>query len=254
MIADRGNGRVRKLAPSAVPAPLVEWDCVNAASRLSGPVAPGELVTILGTDLGPSDAVAGRVLDSGRLATALAGTEVWIGGTPAPLLSASYQSIVAQVPYEVPENDSVEVLVRRGGATKMRLFTAVQETAPALFTADGGAGQASATNEDGELNSTERPAAAGSVLTLFATGEGLTSPRSVTGKPAAAPYPAPVHGYAVKIGGRDAKILFAGSAPGYVGLLQINVRIPDETPPGVQSVTLKVGSATSQPGVTIVTR
>ncbi|HEX8986101.1 MAG TPA: IPT/TIG domain-containing protein [Bryobacteraceae bacterium] len=254
LIADRGNGRVRKLAPSTAPAPAMEWDCVNAASRLSGPVAPGELVSILGTDLGPSDPVAGRVLDSGRLATSLEGTEVWIGGTPAPLLSVGYQSIVAQVPYEVPGNDSVEVLVRRGGAAKMRLFTAVQETAPALFTVEGGAGQASATNEDGGLNSSERPAAAGSVVTLFATGEGATSPESVTGKPAVAPYPVPVHVYAVKIGGRAAQVLFVGSAPGYVGLLQINVRIPKETAPGVESVELKVGSAVSQPGVTIVTR
>jgi uncharacterized protein (TIGR03437 family) len=158
------------------------------------------------------------------------------------------------VPYNVPVNEPVEVLVRRGGAAKMRLFTAVQATAPALFTVEGGTGQVSATNEDGGLNSAGHPAAAGSIVTLFATGEGATSPQGVTGRPATTPYPAPVHAYAVKIGGRAADVLFAGSAPGYVGLLQVNVRIPKETAPGVQAVELSVGSSASQPGVTIVTR
>jgi uncharacterized protein (TIGR03437 family) len=34
------------------------------------------------------------------------------------------------------------------------------------------------------------------------------------------------------VGGHDAKVLFAGLAPGAVGLYQINVRIPEDAPTG----------------------
>jgi uncharacterized protein (TIGR03437 family) len=255
-VADRANSRVRKLAPAAagpVEPPAVQLNLVNTASLLPGPVAPGELVSIFGTGLGPGTAAPGR-LDGGVLDTNLAGTEVLFDGVPAPLLYAQYSRINLQVPYEMSGRTSANVEIREGGVTKQRLVTALAESAPAIFTADGGSGPAATINEDGTVNSAANPAKPGSIVTIYATGEGQTSPAGTTGKLAAAPYPVPLSQVSLTIDGRDAAIVFAGSAPGYAGLLQINARIPESARSGAAPVEVAIGSGKSQPGVTIAVR
>jgi uncharacterized protein (TIGR03437 family) len=115
---------------------------------------------------------------------------------------------------------------------------AVVAAAPGIFTVSGGAGQAAANNQDGSLNSASNPAARGSVVSLYATGQG-----SSTGN------------VLLTIAGYNAPILFAGPAPGFVGLMQINAQIPGGfLPPGIQPVTLFIGAAVSQAGVTLAIR
>ncbi len=253
-VAERGNGRVRRLEPSSAPPPSLDWDLVNAASQLSGPVAPGELVSLLGKDLGPSNPAPGRLLSSGLLATSAAGTQVFFDGSPAPLLLTGYGRVNLQVPYTIAGSSTTEIEVWRDGALKLRMIAAVRETVPALFTVSGGTGPAAATNEDGAPNSATSPAAAGSIVTLFATGEGETDPKSMSGKPAAAPYHAPAHACSLRIGGRDAKIVSAASAPGAVGVLRIEARVPEGTGTGAQPLELRIGAPRSQPGVTLAIR
>jgi uncharacterized protein (TIGR03437 family) len=56
----------------------------------------------------------------------------------------------------------------------------------------------------------------------------------------------------VTIGGKSAEVLYAGAAPGLIsGVLQVNVRLPDGIASGAVPVEVRVGSASSQPGVTI---
>jgi uncharacterized protein (TIGR03437 family) len=101
------------------------------------------------------------------------------------------------------------------------------------------------------VNSADNSASSGSIVTLFATGQGLTSPPSVTGKAAAEPYPQPVGPVRVSIGGQDAEILFAGSAPDTVGVIQVNVRIPAAPAGSAAGVLLTIGETTSQNGVQV---
>jgi uncharacterized protein (TIGR03437 family) len=125
-------------------------------------------------------------------------------------------------------------------------------TAPGLFTMENGTGQAVAVNQDGTLNAPGNPAARGSIMTLYATGEGQTLPRGADGVPAQSPLPKPVLPVQVRIGGLPVEVLYAGSAPGFVGLMQINVRVPAGfVPSGALQVVLYVGGASSQPGVTV---
>jgi uncharacterized protein (TIGR03437 family) len=130
---------------------------------------------------------------------------------------------------------------------------AVAEAAPAIFAASGGAGQAAATNQDGSVNSAASAAPRGAIVTLYATGEGQRSPAGVTGLLAAAGQ-VPLLPVSVTIGGEPAEILYAGAAPGYAGLMQVNARVPASLAPGDQPVALRVGSAESQPGVTVAVR
>jgi uncharacterized protein (TIGR03437 family) len=106
-------------------------------------------------------------------------------------------------------------------------------------------------NPDGSVNSLTQPAPKNSIITLYATGTGLSSGSNITGQQATAPYAQPAASIALSIAGIPADILFAGSAPGFVGMLQINARTPASfVPSGPNSVVLTVGGASS-PALTI---
>jgi uncharacterized protein (TIGR03437 family) len=127
-------------------------------------------------------------------------------------------------------------------------------TAPGIFTASGtGSGQAAAVNQNGTLNSASAPAPTGSIISLFMTGEGQTTPAGVNGKPATAPYPKPIFGPGVRIGGQPAVVTYYGGAPGEVaGLMQVNVQIPLSIQPGnAVPVLVQMGNASSQTSATI---
>ena len=139
------------------------------------------------------------------------------------------------------------------GAKSDPISVSVAPSAPGLFTLDAtGKGQAAAFNEDGSLNTASRPARVGTIVSLYATGEGQTSPTGVDGQPTTTPFPKPLLPVQVTIDGKPAEITYAGGAPGIVaGLMQINARIASNAQVGNVPVVITVGSASSQPGVTI---
>ncbi len=212
----------------------------NGASNLAGPVAPGEIVVIFGTGLGPSQLVLGQ--NSSAV--------VRFGGIVAPLLYASATQVSAIVPYGV-KGPTATLTVDYAGQTATS-SVAVAQSAPALFTADSsGAGQAKALNPDGSTNSVARPAAPGSVITLFATGEGQTSPAGIDGKLADDPAPRPLLDVQAFVAGRGATVRSAGGIPGVVaGLMRVEVEIPAGTPGGSVPVAISMGGVMS-PTVTI---
>jgi uncharacterized protein (TIGR03437 family) len=129
---------------------------------------------------------------------------------------------------------------------------------PGIFTADSsGSGQALAANQDYSANSSQNPATAGSVITLYATGGGQTSPIVTDGSVVTAGQllPRPVLAVTALIGGQPATVLYAGGSPGMVaGVMQVNVQVPGGLPAGPVPVTLQVGGQSSQSGVTIAVR
>jgi uncharacterized protein (TIGR03437 family) len=134
-------------------------------------------------------------------------------------------------------------------------------TVPALFTANGsGSGPAAAFNQDLSYNSPTNLAAKGSIVVLFMTGEGQTSPPGVTGKvttvSSTSPLtPQPLLPVAVLINGQPATIAFYGEAPTLVsGVMQLNVQIPSNVPSGNLPLQVSVGGNSSPNGVTISVR
>jgi len=225
---------------------------MNAASFRSGPIAPGAIVSLFGSGIGPATTASGKLNAAGRLDVDLQGTQVRFDGVAAPLFYASAGQINLQVPYSVSGRAETEIEIVQGGVVRARMRVPIAPSMPGLFTTQSGVGQVVAVNEDGTLNSAGNPAARGSVVTLYATGEGQTAPGGREGYPAAAPLPQPVLGLDVMVGTSHAEVLWAGAAPGYVGLLQVNLRLPGVfTPPGVRPLTLSVGGVASQAGVTI---
>jgi len=168
-------------------APAAGLRCVtNAASFWSNGIAPGELVSLFGSGIGPDNAAGLQRDAAGNVATELAGTRVLFNGFPAPLLYASSGQINAVVPFELAGSTHASVRVVRDGANFKTLDIPVLDAAPAVFTLDE-FGQAAVLNEDGSLNSVSNPATQGSVISIFATGAGLLQPDRSNGRVPSAP-------------------------------------------------------------------
>ena len=248
LFSDSFNNRVRKLMPQAAvlpPAAVMDAVVVNAASLQPGPVAPGESVSLFAAGIGPEIGVAAHINALGILETNLAETEVQFDGIPAPLFYVQSGEIDLQVPYGVLGSTQMEVFYQ--GTSRIRLVLPVAESAPGIYPP--------ITNQDGTANSAANAAARDSVVTLYATGEGATNPAGISGRASQDPYAQPVLPVTLKIGGNPCDILLAASAPGLIGMLQINARVPDGfVPTGILPVVLTVGAASSQSGVTIAVK
>jgi uncharacterized protein (TIGR03437 family) len=256
-VADAGNAVIRQLTPL----PFSIGAVANAASidaytppitgsgDATAAVAPGEIVVLFGTGLGPSTLTVATP-SKGFFPTSLAGTTVSFNGIAAPIYYVSSTIVAAIVPYGVYGQQSVPVSVSYQGKTSLVTTVPVAATAPGIFTADAsGTGQAAALNQNLTLNSTSNPASVGSVVTFYGTGEGQTTPGGVDGKIATGPtYPSPVQNYSVTVGGIPAVIDYLGAAPTLVaGVIQFNVEIPTGVPGGSAiPVVLKIGGVVSQ--------
>ena len=228
------EGGVMVLDPVTVPANPDAACLLNSASlSLPNTIAPGEIVTLLGLRLGPA-AGASAVLDAGgRLPDTLGGVQVLFDGVAVPLLYADDGQVNAIAPFTVQSGSTVHVQVQYGGRSSAPLTATTGATASALFTLDGsGEGQVLAINQDGTVNGADNPAALGSIVTLFATGTGLTVPSSETGTVATSidqrPVIAPVILLDGAPGGIQAQLLYAGPSPGSsTSVTQLNLRLPD---------------------------
>lgn len=229
----------------------------SAASYAAGGVAPGEIITLGGLNLGPTPLATATVAGN-AFPTSLSGTRVLFDETPAPVIYVSDRAASVIVPYSVGGKNTVQLAVERAGQLSAPLPVKVLASKPALFSANSsGTGPGAILNQDNTLNSPSSPAEAGSIVILFGTGEGQTSPAGRDGILAmTTPLPAPVLPVRVQFdGGSPAEILYAGAAPGAVaGLFQINVRLPAGLRSGNVPVVVTVGSASSQAGLTVAVR
>ncbi|MBY0507630.1 MAG: hypothetical protein K2X03_27195 [Bryobacteraceae bacterium] len=243
-------------AAPPLPPPVIS-SFANAATFLPGSLSPGMLFSVFGTNLGPVDGVAGTIAQ-GRFTTSAGNVRVLLDGIPAPVLFANATQINAAVPYQLAGRAFAQMTVEYNGVVSNSVAPRLVDTAPGIFTTNGR--QAAALNSDGSVNSAANPAAAGSIVVLFLTGEGITTPGGVDGElvPATnlrrpvAPVQVRVNGAAIPA----ADVLYAGSAPTLVaGLMQINFRLPAGTPASAAtSVEVVAGAAQSPLGVTIAVR
>jgi len=232
-----------------VPAPV---SVLNGASFLSGPVSPGEIISIFGTALGPVNAATLQLDQSGKVATTLSGTQVLFDGTPAPMIYSSPGQISAIVPYEIAGKTSTSVTVEYLTVKSSAITVPVATSAPGIFTLSS-TSQGAILNQDSTVNGASNPAAPGSVIQIFATGEGQTQPAGIDGSVTGTTLPMPILPVSVQINGETAKVIYAGAAPGEpAGVLQVDAVIPaDATTGAVVPITIQVGTVYSQPGVTV---
>jgi uncharacterized protein (TIGR03437 family) len=237
--------------PVSLP-PIASVD--SGASFIPSSVAPGQIIAIHGSTIGPLDAASSVLDPSGLVDTMLAGTRVLFDGVAAPLLYTSAQQILAVVPYLLSGQATTHVEIEFNGEKSPAVDIPVATSAPGIFTLDSsGQGQACILNQDYSLNSASTPAGRGSVIAIYGTGEGQTDPPGVDGLLASDELRTPILAVSVTIGGQSAQVLYAGSVPGLVsGIFQVDARVPDGINSGsAVPVILTVGNASSAAGVTV---
>jgi len=179
------------------PGPLIARVFPAAAANFPLELAPRMLIAIYGTDL--------------------ASASVSANGFPIPVYYNSATQITAYLPSSLFGLVPLQVLTQDGQNTVNVL---IEAAAPAIFTQDSsGAGAASALKaSDQSLVTASNPLHAGDPVELYATGLGLTKPSG--GFDVAVQQPT------VTVGGMNCPVTFAGAAPGFTGLDQINCTIP----------------------------
>jgi uncharacterized protein (TIGR03437 family) len=221
----RGTAQV---SGSVVPNPLVpiitSGSVVNGASLSARtPIAPGAIISIFGQNLADGTAEGGVPRD-----TVLSGTLAVLGGVSLPLLYVSPAQINAIVPYGIPVNTSQQLLVQRGTNLTLPVPIPIALAQPGVFTVNGtGAGQGHVYDSTGKLVDATNPAKAGDAIVIYCAGLGPVDQAVFAGFPAPSD-PLARTGYPVQvtIGGSDAQVLFAGLAPQFTGLYQINAVVP----------------------------
>ncbi len=219
----------------------------NAASYKPGDlIAPGEIVTVMGAQLAP----APRGATSGSpLPRSIDGVSVSIGGIDAPLFYVSPSQINFQAPIELAVGPTT-LFVRRGAQQSMVRAIQVIPEMPGLFAAgpDPRGGALVVHASDFSLVTHEHPARRGENLAAFCTGLGATEPAAVTGEPARSP--ATLKSYVSAYLGSAAlmQVSYAGLAPGWTGLYQVNFRINDNAQIGKQYLHMGVGQGTMNQG------
>jgi uncharacterized protein (TIGR03437 family) len=248
----------------------------NAASGVATTVealAPGEIISIYANPanpIGPSTLVQ---LNSTtcpspctQVPTTMGGVTVTFQpiGVAAPLIFVSAGQINAIVPYQAAGIANLSVGVKYLGQTSNFFPVTLTGTAPGIFTANSqGTGQGAIAQVDAKgnpqgINSAANPAQRGWYILLYLTGEGVVTPAATTGgvtQVSATPplTPVPVSGApTVLIGNQPATVSWYGEAPGDVsGVLQVDVLVPQSVSSGPQTLSVSLGTASSQAGVTV---
>jgi uncharacterized protein (TIGR03437 family) len=216
--------------------PLVFADSLtDAASFQFGvPVAPGTLVSLFGSNLNPQNAIPTTL----PLPSRLDDVEVRLNDVPIPLLFAGPGQVNAQIPYTLAADTEYQLEIRRGNAITTPQPVVIAQARPGVFTIDqSGQGQGhiyrALTDGSQRLASASDPAGAGDIVVIYCNGLGSTNPSVAAGAAApASPLAVTANPVSVTVGGQPVTILFAGLAPGFTGLYQINAQLPAGISPG----------------------
>lgn len=201
---------------------------VNGASFALNPlsqVSPGSIISIFGTNLSSTTVAA----QSFPLPTRLASTTVAIGGIPAPLFSVSPTQINAQVPFELT-GTTASLVVQNGVASSAAVLLTATPVLPGIFSLDSsGTGPGAITHASNQLLVTaDSPAEAGEFVQIFSTGLGKVIPAISSGRAGRLqPLSETASRVTVSMNAVAAPVNFAGLAPGWVGVYQVNAQVPE---------------------------
>jgi uncharacterized protein (TIGR03437 family) len=202
---------------------------INAASY-TAPVAPGTFVSIFGS--GFTDSTSAIIAPAFPWLNELGGTSVTIGGESLPLYFVTAGQINAILPFDLAVGSSLQVVVTRNSAVSAPQPVNLVSSQPGVFTqaqTGQGIGAILIVHPDGSwvVAGNGNSAKAGDVLEIFCTGLGDVSPRLVAGYPAPpSPLSYVIDAVSLTIGGVSVVPAFAGAAPGFSGLYQVNAVVP----------------------------
>ncbi len=256
LLADNASAQI---APPNAPS-FTAAGVVQGATQLAGTLAPNTIATIYGSNLSwTTQAVTEANLNGGTLPTTLDGVSVYVDAIVCHLMYVSPGQINFLIPYEITASSATVLVARQGvaGPTgpdgQPSVVVPLAVTAPGLFEWNGNF--AVAEHADGSLITPAAPAQGGEVVVLYAAGLGRTVPDTSSG---ALPQTAASILYAsqlqILLNGiplPGASIYYAGVTPGFAGLYQINVALPDPVPSDPQTADRHRQSVQPRRGSTI---
>jgi uncharacterized protein (TIGR03437 family) len=229
---------------------------VSDASYSAAPVTPGTLAAIFGMNF--TDSTTALVASGYPWPNQLGGTSVTIGGEPVPLYVVTAGQLVAALPFDLPVNTSLPIVVTRNNAVSAPQPVSVIADQPGVFTqAESGLGIGAIEifRPDGSYEGVAgngNSATAGDVVVIYCTGLGGVNPRAVAGYPAPpSPLSHTIDPVTMTIGGVNVPVFFAGLAPGYAGLYQVNGTIPGGIAPNPTAPLVLTQGGQKSPTVTI---
>jgi uncharacterized protein (TIGR03437 family) len=235
-------------APNPTDRPVPNPGGVVSISSYLPVFAPGSLISVFGRNLASAD-----TFSSTPLSTLMGGTCVTLNTQPLPLFMTSPGQINAQIPPETAAG-RYSLVIRstdKKAASQTQNIT-VTKYAPAIF-ADPASRMAAIFHQDGRPVSNDAPAKRDEPLMLFATGLGVTKgPKVTSGNPAPSSPLAVTDNVEVFFGDptiKEAGIIvdWSGLTPGFVGVYQVNLRVPGAHLRGdALPVTLRIGGVNSQ--------
>jgi uncharacterized protein (TIGR03437 family) len=230
------------------------------ASIGSTGISPGEIITLYGTELGPTQVTTLTLDPTGSfVTTSLEGTQVLFNGVPGPMIFTYTGQIAVIVPYEIAAQSTVNVVVSYLGVQTSPIQFKVVPANPGLFTlSQTGKGDAAIVRlSDSSVISTTNPASQGDTLELYGEGYGVATPGTSLpdGTVVVSTLPVPAATTVLLIDGQPVPTSYAGGAGDEVnGVMQINFTVPPQLTPGPHTIQVKVGSATSPAGVNLQTQ
>jgi uncharacterized protein (TIGR03437 family) len=231
---------------------------VNSTSLTPGAwVAPCTWITIFGENFARGEALA----DAAPLPLELQDVRVFLGGRPIPMAYAAEGQINAQIPCDIQANSEQSIWIVSGATRSLPVNIVVASAQPSILPADRrGSGPADAfrIQTDGQHVTVDaaNPAGEGDLIGIYCTGLGPVAPAVPAGaRSPGEPLPTVLLPVSATIGGKPAKVEWAGLMPGGIGVYQVNVRVP----PGVEKddaapLAIVVDGYSSQPGITIAVR
>jgi uncharacterized protein (TIGR03437 family) len=253
---DYATSAVRRIhgSPPTVAPAISAGGIVNAASYAGGAIAPGELISIFGSNFGPAGLDLAAPVNN-VLPGSLDNVHVFFStGNQVAIVARVPNQINVFVPYSAANQTSVQIVIDVDGVTSTPVAVPIAPSAFGISTADAsGSGQGAILNQDGSLNSQSNPAARGTVVTLYGTGEGVTTPALPDGAlEISTPYSTTQAPVTVKFGGETAQVQYAGAAPFLpTGVFQINATIPESVTPGDVPITVSIGGISTTRTVTV---
>ena len=222
----------------------------NDASYATGPIVPGEIIAIFGTDIGPATGVSQTPgQNDGQLTTSLGGVKVVFlnDGVAAPILYVSGSQVNAVVPYEVAGIANPEIEITYQGKSSNVVSLNSTSTAPGIFTLDSsGSGAGAILDSSYNIVGPTNPVTIGGVIQIYCIGLGAVTNQPATGTAASSsPLSQTSATPTVTISGVTAPVLFSGLAPGNVGLYQIDAQVPAGIVAGVAPLIVSIGGAVS---------
>jgi uncharacterized protein (TIGR03437 family) len=228
---------------------------VGSAAGVGAPT-PGSLFSAYGANLAVDELVQARIFP---LPTSLNGGSLMVNGQAVPLLAVTPWQINAQLPQWVAAGTATFQVRDANGATVSPVGVTIESVAPVNFSYPFVQGrlyysQAAAYHAGtGVPADMDHPVSAGEAIEIYGLGLGVTEPFVEAGLASPSSPPArAVQTPRLQIGGRDAAITFAGLAPGFAGVYQVNAVVPVGLAPGIQNLAWRgVGGAVSYSSVVV---